>query len=183
MTHTLWNAFGALPRLALALAVLLLVGCATPATQQAMSVGLRDISSTNKNLLGKVRVEQVSGGEETSAMWKSKVDAASFKGALEKSLALAGYQAPQASAAVYTVTADLKALDQPFGGFTMDVISNVDYTVRGAGKEIRLPVSAQGSASTSDTWVGTERLRLANERSIKENIRLFLLKLAEQSPW
>lgn len=67
----------------MAVAVVLLVGCATPASQQAMSVNLRDITSTNKSLLGKVHVAQVTGGEETNALWKSKVDAGSFQGPLE----------------------------------------------------------------------------------------------------
>lgn len=165
-------------------AVVALVGCATPASQQAMSVSTTDMpSSLNANLKGRVSVRNVVGGEETNGMWKSKVDAPSFKGALDKSIAIAGYKSNDASAAKYSIDADLQSLDQPFGGFTMDVVSTVLYKVSGDGKQIQLPVTATGTASTSDAFMGTERLRIANERSIKENIKQFLQKLSEQVAW
>ena len=122
----------------------------------------------------------VIGGEATNPLWASKVDAQSFKGALDKSLSVAGYKAVDASNAKYKVDADLQKLDQPFGGFTMDVVSTVLYTVSGGGVQKQFPVTATGSATTSDAFIGGERLRMASERSIKENIKLFLQKLAEQ---
>jgi hypothetical protein len=168
-------------KLVLVLTVVLLVGCATPATQQSMSVALQDIpAGLNEKLKGQVTVGSVTGGKETNPMWTSQVDAQSFKGALDKSIALAGYKAADSSKAKFSVDANLQELNQPMFGFTFDVVSTVVYTVSGEGKKETIPVVATGTASTSDAFVGMERLRIANERSIKENIKLFLSKLAAQ---
>jgi hypothetical protein len=78
------------------------------------------------------------------------------------------------------VDANLQELNQPMFGFTFDVVSTVLYTVTGDGKQQQMPVTATGTASTSDAFVGMERLRIANERSIKENIKLFLQRLSDQ---
>lgn len=163
------------------LAVVILVGCATPATQQSMSVSTQDVpTALNANLKGQVVVANVTGGKETNPMWTSQVDSQSFKGALDKSIAIAGYKANDPSKAKYSVDANLQELNQPMFGFTFDVVSTVLYTVTGEGIQRQMPVTATGTASTSDAFVGIERLRIANERSIKENIKLFLQKLSDQ---
>ncbi len=48
------------------------------------------------------------------------------------------------------------------------------YTIEGEGQ------SATGTATTSDAFVAIERLRIANERSVKENIKEFLRQLPAQ---
>lgn len=170
-----------LVKLIATLAVASLVGCATPASQQAMSVSMQDIpAKLNANLKDQVVVRNVTGGKETNPMWTSQVDAQSFKGALEKSIAMAGYKASDANKAKYSIDADLKDLKQPMFGFTFDVVSTVLYTVTGDGKQSQIPVTATGTATTSDAFVGIERLRIANERSIQQNIKMFLQKLGEQ---
>jgi len=63
---------------------LYLVGCATPATQQAMTIGLADVpAKLNPSLKNNFTVVGVSGGKETSPLWTSQVDNAGFKNALE----------------------------------------------------------------------------------------------------
>jgi hypothetical protein len=168
-----------LKELAAVLSVALLVGCASPATQQSMSISAQDMVATvNPGLKGQLVVRSVTGG-----MWMSKVDTQSFKGALDKSIAVAGYKANDAAAGKYRVDANLQDLDQPLMGFTFDVVSKVLYTVSGQTKQEQFAVTATGSASTSDAFVGMERMRIANERSIKENIKLFLQKLGESTGW
>jgi hypothetical protein len=54
------------------------------------------------------------------------------------------------------------------------VESAVRYTIEGEGQ------SATGTATTSDAFVAIERLRIANERSVKENIKEFLRQLPAQ---
>lgn len=158
-----------------------LVGCATPASQQAMSVSMQDIpTKLNTSLKDQVVVRNVTGGKETNPMWTSQVDAQSFRGALDKSIAMAGYRASDANKAKYSIDADLKDLKQPMFGFTFDVVSTVLYTVTGDGKQSQIPVTATGTATTSDAFVGIERLRIANERSIQQNIKMFLQKLGDQ---
>ncbi|MBV5347521.1 hypothetical protein JZU46_04820 [bacterium] len=168
-------------KLVLIIFVSILAGCATPASQQAMSVAMQDLpASLNANLKGQVNVNNVTGGKDTNPMWTSQVDTQGFKGALDKSIAMAGYKANDSNKAKYSVDADLMSLNQPMFGFTFDVVSSVLYTVNGEGKQRQIPITATGTASTSDAFVGVERLRIANERSIKENIRLFLQRLSDQ---
>ncbi len=163
------------------LAVVVLVGCATPATQQAMAISIQDLpGKKNPNLTSQVVVNNVTGGKETNPMWTSQVDAQSFKGALDKSIAMAGYTAADASKAKYSIDANLQDLKQPVFGLTFDVVSTVLYTVTADGKQSQFPVIATGTATTSDAFIGIERLRLANERSIRENIKTFLNRLSEQ---
>ena len=96
------------------LVVTLLVGCATPATQQSMSVSFQDLPSSPSALLkGQVSVGSVTGGKDTNPMWASQVDAPSFKGALDKSVAVVGYKALDASTAKYRIDAHLNELSQP----------------------------------------------------------------------
>jgi hypothetical protein len=63
-------------------------------------------------------------------------------------------------------------------GLTFDVTSTVRYTVEGQGKRKIFPITAVGTATTSEAFAAVERLRIANEKSIKENIKKFLNELS-----
>jgi hypothetical protein len=170
-------------RLLLALAsIAFAVGCAAPASQQMMSVTSPSISGSKAEprLKGSVFVRSVSGGKGTNPLWVSQVGTNEFRGALVDSLKAYGYNAVDPKDAKITVDANLLSLSQPFAGFTFNVISVVNYTVetKGALSPVnRLPITATGTATVSDAFVGTERMRLANERSIKENITKFIRTL------
>ena len=167
--------------LATCILVTLLAGCATPATQQAMSVALQDMpTKTSAALKGQLSIGNVTGGKETNPLWTSQVDAQSFKGALDKSISLVGYKATDPAAAKYRVDAHLNALSQPLFGMNFDVVATVLYTVTGDGKQTQIPITATGVATMSDAFIGLERLRIANERSIQENLKLFLQSLSNQ---
>jgi uncharacterized lipoprotein YajG len=159
-------------------ALLNLAGCATPATSQAMTVKPGTIAPANAKLKGQVAVADVKGGKETNPLWTSQVDAAGFRKALTDSLAISGYLAPEGAPAKYKVSADLLALEQPLFGLTFDVKSDVKYQVTGASAPRTYDIKATGTASTSDAFVAIERLRIANERSVLENIKEFIGRLA-----
>jgi hypothetical protein len=161
-------------------AVLLnLGGCATPATSQAMTVKPGVVAAVNPKLKGAVAVADVSGGKDTNPLWTSQVDNAGFKKALEDSLNISGYLATDPAKAQYKVSANLKSLEQPLFGLTFDVKSQVDYKVAGPAGAKPIPVAATGTATPSDAFVAIERLRIANERSVMENIKEFLNQLAK----
>ena len=63
---------------------------------------------------------------------------------------------------------------------TFDVVSNVEYKLTRNGQVRVFPVTATGTATVSDAFVAIERLRLANERSMKENIRIFLAQVSSK---
>lgn len=158
--------------------VTVLGGCASPASHLAMSPTANElpIATSASHLRGLVAVRNVTGGKDTNPLWTSQVDASAFKLALQNSLASSGMAAVNPSSAKYIVDADLKALHQPLFGLTFDVESTVQYTVESAGVGQDVTVKAVGTASVSDAFAGVERLKMANERSIKENIKAFLTK-------
>jgi hypothetical protein len=132
----------------------------------------------NAMLKNAVSVRSVTGGKETNPLWTSEVDNTSFKNAITQSVAVVGYAAPS-NKAKYLVDAELQKLDKPIIGLTFDVTSTVNYRVEGEGFQRNIPITAIGTASFSDAWAGAERLRIANEKSMKENIKLFLLELSK----
>jgi hypothetical protein len=155
------------------------VGCATPASQQMMSVTSPTISGpkVDPRLKGTVHVRNVSGGQDTNPLWVSQVGTNEFRGALLDSLKAYGYSAADPKDAKMFLDANLQSLSQPFAGFTFNVVSVVNYTVEAKDSSTpstRIPITATGTATVSDAFLGTERMRLANERSIKENIAKFL---------
>ncbi|HVE53265.1 MAG TPA: hypothetical protein VNB23_07745 [Ramlibacter sp.] len=163
---------------AAAVALLNLAGCATPATSQAMTVKPGTVAPANPRLKSAMAIADVRGGKETNPLWTSQVDAAGFRKALNDSLAIAGYTAPDAATAKYKVSAELLSLDQPLVGFTMDVKSRVRYQVTGGAAPRTFDITATGTASPSDAFMAFERLRLANERSVLENIKEFMNRLS-----
>lgn len=161
-------------------ATAILVGCATPATQQGMLVDRQDVAApVSAKLKESIYVQSVSGGKDTNPLWTSQVDSKTFKGALETSLSLVGYRSMD-SKAKYKVDAVLQELDQPLFGFTLDVKSTVAYTITTEEGVKNMPITAVGTATTSDAFIAIERLKIANERSIKENIKAFIKAMTER---
>lgn len=152
-------------------------GCAAaPANKQAMIVN--PTATINENQKGKFVVNAVSGGKATNPFWTSQVNNENFEAALRESLALSGYSAADSSASKYKVDAELVSLKQPVFGLTFDVVSTVNYKVYGEGFDKIFPIVATGTATTSDAFVAITRLKIANEKSIQENIKEFIKQLS-----
>ena len=156
-------------------------GCAAPASQQAMTISHTDVTfKKNEILKNSVSVRNVIGGKSTNPLWTSQVDNEGFKGALEQSLAIVGYKASDSEKAKFLVDVELRKIEQPLIGIDFEVPSEVIYTVTHDGeKKQSFPVSAIGKAKFSDNWVGYERLKAANEKSIKENIIQFINQISK----
>ncbi|MFT4793120.1 MAG: hypothetical protein ACJAVR_000039 [Paracoccaceae bacterium] len=122
-------------------------------------------------------VASVTGGEETSPMWVSKVSSDDFKQALIASLQRAGAYDPSSG---LKISAELISLEQPLLGISMTVTPTVDYTIVDAAGATVLSerVVSPFTAQFSDSFLAVERLRLANEGAIRENIRQFLALLS-----
>ena len=162
--------------LVIVLSVSVLAGCATPASVERMAVAL-PITQTNPALKNGVGVDDVTGGKETNPMWTSQVSSDGFRRALEQSLENAGMFSKIVAGSKYRLTADLTRLDQPMMGFDMTVASTVRYSLieTQSRKEIYSRViQISHTASVSDAFIGTERLKLANEGAIKANIQAFI---------
>lgn len=137
------------------------------------------VAEQSSPLYHAVAVGNVSGGQETNPMWMSKVGNVEFSQALTQTL-MAHSMLGRQEGSRYVLDIVLKDLDQPVFGLTFDVTSKVGYRLndKKAGSVVLdTEVSATGSASVSDAFAGVERLRIANERSIKNNLQDFMTRL------
>jgi hypothetical protein len=154
----------------------LLNACASPATKQAMLITPETAHSVRADQKGMFTVANVTGGKATNPMWTSQVSRENFEGALKESLDSAGLTSADGSH--YKVDANLVSLAQPLFGLTFDVVSTVNYRVYKEGFEKQFPITATGTATVSDAFVAIARLKIANEKSIQQNITEFLKQLS-----
>ena len=156
--------------------LILLAGCAAPAAVSNMSVYTAHRTAP-ASLQSAIAVADVTGGRETNPLWVSQVSSEAFRSALEDSLANAGVFQRTLSASKYRLTASLGQLEQPAFGIDMTVTSSIRYTVvdTKTGKDVysRL-IRAPFTAGFSDSPLGTTRVRIATEGSIKKNIELLI---------
>jgi hypothetical protein len=171
---------------AAALALVAALGaCATAADPGAMTVATPQAATAPfpAALQHAMCVRDVTGGEDTNPLWVSKVDDQGFKAALSSSLDSAGLSAGSGTC-VYPVDVHLLGLSQPSVGFDMTVTSHVNYKVYDASGQpfVLATIDAPYTATVSDAFVGMERLKLANEGSIRTSIQMFFDKLRESRP-
>ncbi len=168
----------------LAFCVLLLAaGCASEASVQGMTVSAPAAAAfeTPDQLEHAISIRSVAGGEETNPMWTSEVGNEEFHAALEASLrnnSLLAQEAP----GQFALDAELIDVEQPLFGFDTEVTSTVQYRLDPADENnepYEDRVTQSYTATTSDSWYGVERLRLANEGSIRTNIQTFIDRLIE----
>lgn len=165
------------------IAALYLSGCAAPAEYKNMVyMAPQCVQATpSSKLYHAISLNPVQGGKNTNPLWTSQVSAEDFQKALEISLKESGYLS-QDKSTTYALTANLKRVKQPLFGFDMKVTSSVNYRLDEVQKDKTLlngDLDAAFTATVSDAFVGVERLRLANEGSIKENIKILIEKLAQ----
>jgi hypothetical protein len=163
-----------------AAAAIFLGGCASGATAQGMTVKAADITGpASPDVAKSVAVREVEGGEATDAWGTSQIDNPEFKKALVRSLQAAGLLSTDPNPK-YVVSADLVSLKQPFAAFNMTVTSRVRYTLKDAKSGAVIfseEVAAQFTAKPSDSLIGVQRLRLANEGSARKSIAILIQKL------
>lgn len=155
--------------LALALAAMV-AACATP---QGMTVGA--VGHTLPKYRNAVEVRSVTGGAMMNVMTQFGVSNEPLKEALEASLRSNGYLA--SGGARYFIDAEIKNLDQPIIGLDLNVAAVVTYKVSGPGTNATYPIRSEGKATFADSPIAADRLRIANERAIQDNIRQFLTSL------
>ena len=172
------RAFAMAHRVALVAAVGSLMGlaaCASPSRPELMIVPATSGLTAATGDLGYRSVTSVivSGGEETNPLWTAQVSNEDLKTALEASLTAAGYMGTEGPNMI--VTANMVELQQPMMGLDLSVTSRIQYSVTSNGRVVfNDTVSATGTGTMSDAFAAVERLRVANEKSIKENIKQFL---------
>ncbi|MFM7692212.1 MAG: hypothetical protein ACKPAC_22565 [Alphaproteobacteria bacterium] len=176
--------FSALTRkftpLALLVLALGLSACASGAQPGAMLAPNtpQTTISANSNLRGAVGIGQVSGGRETNPLLMSDVSSRDLAEALRLSLAARTMLAIRDER--FKLEANMINLEQPIMGASMTVTSKIRYRLtRVADNAIvfEREITAPFTAAFTSSLVGVERLKLANEGSIRENISQFLAAL------
>jgi hypothetical protein len=156
--------------------IIFLSGCAAPARIDQMATYSSPIAANPKFKNG-IGVSDVTGGKETNPMWTSQVSSIDFRRALEISLENSGMFSRVLAGSKYRLTADMVRLDQPMIGIDMTVSSTVRYSLidMSSNKEVYGRVIQIGyTAKFSDSFLGAERLRLANEGAVKVNIQALI---------
>ena len=160
------------------LVMLLLAGlgaCATPASYTSMVPELASADlgpGPAPSYRGAITVAPVSIGTDTSVPWTSQIGSAEFQEALVRTLTLANLASAQNGR--FRLEAALLRLERPFAGFAMTVTASVGYrltdTATGAVvyQETR---TSLGTASLNDAITNVNRLRIADERALRANIR------------
>jgi len=163
--------------------VLFLSGCAEPARVGNMIVPLQGAPvDADAPLYQSVVIDNVYGGQKTNPLWTSQVDNLAFKDALGGSLRARRIGVENPSNARYALIANLQLMDQPLFGASFTVTSTVQYNLTRLSDRAQVldeTVVAPYTAAFGDSLLGVERLRLANEGSIRENISRFI-RLLEQ---
>lgn len=159
-------------------------GCAQKARMNAMIFDVTDatVIKDTSQLYQQVNVEKVEGGEKTNPIWTSQVDNPEFAAALENTLRIHALLAEQGGSGRYNLTATLISMDQPFIGASFTVTAAVQYVLVDATSGAAVfdeSITKPYTAKFNDAFLGAERLRLANEGAIRENIGEFVRRLVD----
>jgi hypothetical protein len=152
------------------LAASLLAGCATGSKPDAMVA--TPVAAVHKSP-SDVSIA-VSGGKETSKAGASQISNDAFAQALQDSISKSGlFTKVNNGSGRYKLNAFIGKVEQPMFGFSMTVKMEVSYTL--VDTQTNKPVWSQNVASSytaggGDAFVGTTRLRLANEGAARDNI-------------
>lgn len=168
------------------LVAIVVSGCASPALVDNMTAprNPRLENAQSSPFLKNMRVESIYGGSETNPLWTSQVSSPAFEGALRNSLQANGLMIKSIPDPRFEVIATLSKLDQPFIGLDMTVTSDVHYEViesKTRKSWFDEKIQAAYTATFGDAPMAIKRLRLANEGSIRENIRIFIDKILQLS--
>lgn len=183
-TNARRNVWTAGRRLGVVLILTLALGaCASGATPGAMVPLPAEQTSAaqNSRLRQAIAIGNVSGGRETNPLWTSQVSQADFAAALRQSLST--HAMLTINNETFRLDATLHDLEQPFAGVDLQVTSRVSYRlVRVSDGTIAYTIEVRRAftAPFSSSFLAVERLRLANEGAIRENIRDFLSALVAE---
>ncbi|NVN93198.1 MAG: hypothetical protein HXX11_21735 [Desulfuromonadales bacterium] len=178
--HKMFHLFPALYLVLLLIVMAMLSGCATPATFEGMVPESYAITQKHQET---VRVV-VSGGQETSAMWKTQISDEAFLQALIEAIgkSQAFSKVVQGAEAQYLLSVVLISIEQPSIGTSLTVNLETGWTLsrQDTGKIMwREAVTSEHTARVGDAFTFASRLKLATEMAAKKNIAEGLAKISK----
>jgi ABC-type uncharacterized transport system auxiliary subunit len=162
--------------------VVVLSGCASPATKEAMVA--QNVQFTTKH--DRTVSVRTAGGAETTAMDSSNISDADFKAAIEESITKTKVfkSVIQGKGADYDLAVSIVQLEKPAFGFTFTVNMEAAWVlVKQSDRSVMLKKSIKSSHSATfgDAAAGVTRLRLAVEGAAVKNIEQGLQEIAALS--
>ena len=160
--------------------LLALGGCASPVTYQAMVPVTLKVSQQHPQSVSVAAL----GGSGTDSMGKSQIDNAE----LAKAVTEAINQTKTFSRVVpgkggdYLLTVNIVNVVQPNFGFSFTVGLEMGWTLIRASDSSTVwqeAIKSEHTASATDAFAGTTRLRLATEGAARNNVEQGLRKIAE----
>lgn len=159
--------------------VAVLAGCATAAKPEEMVPASVVAGIAHAQTASVV----VAGGSETNAMGKSQISNDAFRQALVTSI----QQNKTFSGVVEGEQGDCRLavtvvnVDQPSFGFSFTVKMEAAWSLKKADGTVLLQesIKSEGVAGATDAFAGVERLRLANEAAVRNNIAAGLARIGE----
>ncbi len=165
------------------LGVLLLLagatGCAPPPTNSAMVPEAPPAGAPASAYRNAMTVGSVVPGRDGGTPWTSAVGPDQVREALGETLAAAGLAA--AGNGRYRLDATLLTLSRPYAGFAMSVTAAIAYrlTEAATGRVVyEKTVTGLGDASLGDAITSENRLRIAEQRAVRDNLRQLLQDLS-----
>jgi hypothetical protein len=166
----------------LAMAALLMSGaCARPPMYEARVPDLAGIDLSRgpaPSYRNAITVGSVSVGLDTATPWRSTVSPAEIQETLVRTLALAALGAPQGGRFRLDVT--LLTLERPYAGFAMTVSAQIAYRltdVATGNLAYNSVLTTLGTATLDDAITNEMRLRIADERAVRANLRALVGEL------
>ena len=163
-------------------------GCASAARSTALVSELTTATLVTESspLYNNVGIVEVSGGEETTLISKSKLSGPSFHKALDTSLDVMGALDTDllTGPAPIGVRAQIETIEQPNLQISFTVTARIKYTVTATktGKVLfQRTISSKSKVKFTESIVREERIRLATEGAGRENLRLFLREFVAHS--
>jgi hypothetical protein len=162
--------------------LLALGGCASPASREAMIPVAFEVPTHHQKSVGVV----VAGGQETSAMGKSQVSDVE----LQQAVIAAIQQSKTFSKVVdgkngdYILSVNVFNVSQPSFGFSFTVGVEMGWTLTRADTGAKVwqeSIKSEHTASATDAFAGTVRLRMATEGAIRNNVAKGLTKISTLS--
>lgn len=162
--------------------ILLLAGCASPASRQAMVP--QTLGAPYGTHPYSVSV-QSGGGTDTGALDSSNIADADLKAAIEEAVVSNRVfkSVVQGREGDYELSVRVTNLSKPLFGFSFTVNMEAAWTllkVADGSVVMRKAVKSSGTAGAGDALIGVTRLRLAVEAAARDNISQGLQAVATQ---
>jgi hypothetical protein len=173
----LLNMFSLLALIAL---MALLSGCATPATSIGMIPTKYEIFKKHAHTVHVI----VTGGSETSAMWKPQISDEDFSLTLTEAInsSEAFSKVIQGAGADYLLYVAIFTIEQPLFGASFTVKMEIGWTLKRADNKVTVwqeSIKSEHTTTMSEAFAAVTRLRLATEGAARENIAAGLARISK----